>query len=71
MTDDYTPTEIEIKTVFLSGKRDGSDFMNSREFDRALNKIKAEVWDEGNQAGEYDAYYEVATVDKYRNPYRD
>lgn len=68
---DYVRTRTEIKMSFLAGTRGGSDLQNSREFDRWIRNVQSEAWDEGNQAGEYDAYYEVATVDKYRNPYRD
>ena len=55
---EYTPTTQQVRDVFLLGAIDAADGEHNLDlaetlamFDRWLNSIKAEVWDEGVKAG--------------------
>lgn len=73
MTDEYTPTTEEVREAYLDRKdfEDAVSFIERRgdevaaaEFDRWLNTVRAEAWDEG-----YDAA-PMGGRPRQENPYR-
>ena len=72
---DYTPTTEEVRGAFVvgcdfsnhlgAGSDDLSD-ASSPEFDRWLNEVKAQVWEEGWHTGNKDSDGLQPTVNPYR-----
>ena len=76
---DYTPTTEEVRAAFRKGSRLGWNSRRGRLFDRWLEQVQAEVWDEGRNAfpviygedhdvycSEYECFCGI-----YVNPYRE
>ena len=69
---DYTPTTPQIKGSYVqlhSGTSWVSKGLRRAEFDRWLDEIRAEAWDEGHNAGQHNEHeYRPGRV--MANPYR-
>ena len=70
MTSEYTPTEDEIRSLYVMGRVSLETTAqvladSPAEFDRFIARIKAEAWDEGYAAGQTDDEFEAT------NPYRE
>lgn len=73
--DDYTPTTEEVRDRYWINDGGFSDPEDAKRFDRWLASVRADAWDEGEEAGEsnalawdgwrYRSDYVVAS-----NPYR-
>lgn len=72
--DDYTPTTEEVREQYwaASGEPTRAAWSARAEFDRRLASVRADAWDEGNQAGWDDgANAQVRSeVTVTLNPYR-
>ena len=70
----WTPTTKQVREQFTREEppRIGTVAEKSRAFDRWLEQVKAEAWDEGFDAGERDAFDldENPNHECIKNPYR-
>ena len=61
-----TPTTLEVRESYTYFRGTIPTVEHEAEFDRWLNEVKAEVWEEGTNAGYEDA---LAGRETMRNPY--
>ena len=73
--DDYTPSTEDVRESYTYLRGTIPTVEHAAEFDRWLNEVKAEAWEEGAIFGVRDQH---GTVDTYirdaierRNPYRE
>lgn len=64
----YTPTTEEVRPAFRKGSRIDWNSRRGRLFDRWLNEVKAQAWEEGYAQGSADSYDSRLDAD---NPYRE
>ena len=64
--DDYTPTTLEVRESYTYFRGTIPTVEHEAEFDRWLNEVKAEVWEEGVNTGYVDA---LLGHEPLRNPY--
>ena len=74
MTSEYTPTEDEIRSLYVMGRvtleTTAQVLVDSpAEFDRFIARIKAEAWEEGYEAAA--RYHDLDTEFAAPNPYRE
>lgn len=77
---EYTPTTADARGKYAThqgARYRGQKYLDRRraEFDRWLEQVKAEAWDEGNEAGWTEANAHHENADTYpkltiTNPYR-
>lgn len=74
---DYTPTTSTVRDAYTRALRNAfiaSKGEHNAEFDRWLNEVKSQAWDEGFEAGERDVFehekhnYENPCIE---NPYKE
>ena len=61
-----TPTTLEVRESYTYFRGTIPTVEHEAEFDRWLNEVKAEAWEEGANAGYADALADRETM---RNPY--
>lgn len=61
--EDFTPTTEDVRLIWIISQ---TGCKARAEFDRWLNEVKAEVWEEGAYSGYDDALADRETM---RNPY--
>lgn len=64
--DDYTPTTEDVRESYTYLRGTIPTVEHAAEFDRWLNEVKAEAWEEGANAGYVDA---LLGHEPLRNPY--
>ena len=64
---DYTPSLATARAVFIDGAE--GEFVGE-DFDRMVQELKAEAWDEGAEMG-HRLYAEPMHVIEARNPHRE
>ena len=64
--DDYTPTTLEVRESYTYFRGTIPLVEHAAEFDRWLNEVKAEVWEEVVNMGYVDA---LLGHEPLRNPY--
>ena len=64
--DDFTPTTEDVRESYTYFRGTIPTVEHAAEFDRWLNEVKAEVWEDGANAGYVDALLDHEPL---RNPY--
>ena len=64
--DDYTPSTEDVRESYTYFRGTIPTVEHEAEFDRWLNEVKAEVWEDGTNAGYVDA---LLGHEPLRNPY--
>lgn len=67
---EYIPTTEDVRLVYMANCNRHCSVDHQAEFDRWLQSIQAEAWDEGANA-ERDYWYGDITRAELRNPYEE
>lgn len=71
MTSDYTPSTDEVRNEYIdTANPSWLDEEIGREFDRWLQHVKAEAWNEGFESGHYVNEEESRDCGCRNNPYK-